>query len=65
MGQGEGQAAEDPAVEEGDDGENEGPADSAVAELVVVGIAADGADVVVVPTGGEGQDADGQADTWR
>ncbi len=63
VGEREREAAEDPAVEEGDDGENEGPPDAAVAKAVVGGRgAADAANVVVVPAGGEGEDADRQAD---
>ena len=61
VGQGEGQASQDETVQEGDDGQDEGPADAASAEVVVVGVgAADASDVVVIPAGGEGQNADGQ-----
>ena len=64
--EGEGEDSEDPAVEEGDDGEDEGPPDAAVAEAVVGRVGpADAAHVVVVPPRRERQDPDGQADPWK
>ena len=61
--EGEGEDSEDPAVEERDDGEDEGPPDAAVAEAVVGRVGpADAAHVVVVPPRRERQDPDGQAD---
>ena len=66
MCEGEGEDAEDPAVKEGDDGEDEGPPDAAVAEAVVGRVGpADAAHVVVVPPRRERQDADGQADPCK
>ena len=66
MREGECQASEDPAVEEGDDGEDEAPPDAAGAEAVVLGLsAADALHVVVVPAGGERQDADRHANACK
>ena len=55
--------AEDPAVEEGDDCEDEGPPHAAVAQAVVGRVRpADAAHVVVVPPRREREDPDGEAD---
>ena len=66
MCQGERKTAQNPAVKEGDYGQDEGPADSAVAQVVIGGFrSANTSHMFVVPTGGKGENADSKADACR
>ena len=55
-GQSEGQEAEDDGVEQGDDGQSEGPADATGAQPVVIRLGSThSSHLVIVPASGEGE----------
>ena len=57
----EGQESQDDRVKQCDDSQSEGPANSTAAQLVVVSLGTtDSSHLVIVPPGGEGEEADQQ-----